>query len=193
MALIKCPLCNRYYDTNKSAGCPFCSHVSEPSFVQQTIPIDTEDEFQTDYIGDENKTQAYEEGTDSEEKTIDVFFSDEDYDPVTGWIVCIKGTVRGKSYELHMNRNFVGRDKLMDVSIPDDLQISRKNHLSIIYDTKSQSFYAKSEKGSLNINGEMAVHPVKLSENDILSFGNSEYVFIPYCNKERNWDNKNDK
>ena len=126
-------------------------------------------------------------------KRLAFFFAEEDYNPVTGWIVCVKGTVKGKSYELHMNRNFVGRDKLMDISIPDDLQISRKNHLSITYDFKSQSFYAKSENGSLSVNGKSADHLVKLNENDVLSFGKSEYVFVPYCTVERNWDSNHDQ
>jgi len=193
MALIKCQLCNRYYDDNKSSQCPFCLNVNESFNGQKTLPLDFETPPQYDFAGDESKTQAYDEGIDSDEKTIGVFFAEEDYNPVTGWIVCVKGTVKGKSYELHMNRNFVGRDKLMDISIPDDLQISRKNHLSITYDFKSQSFYAKSENGSLSVNGKSADHPVKLNENDVLSFGKSEYVFVPYCTVERNWDSNHDQ
>lgn len=197
MALIKCPFCNKYYDDNKNYRCPFCFENNlnnlEQNCNQKTMPIDYTDILQSDFAGNENKTQAYEEGNGSEEKTIGLFFSQEDFDPVTGWIVCIKGSVIGKSYQLHMNKNYIGRDKLMEVSIPDDLNISRKNHFSIIYDNKSKCFFAKIEMGSLSINGTNVNHPVKLKENDVLEFGKSKYIFIPYCNEERNWDNKNEK
>jgi hypothetical protein len=119
-----------------------------------------------------------------------VYFDEAEFNPITAWIVCIDGTVKGKCFEVHMERNFIGRDKLMDISIPDDLQISRENHLSITYDNKNFKFFAKGEKGTLIVNDKAVDCAVEIHENDVLEFGTSKYVFIPYCTNERNWNEK---
>lgn len=193
MSIKKCNICNQFYDDNNHNCCPYCSNnfafgiSSDISREAKTLPIDYTDDNRNSNI----KTEAYYENVDSEDKTIGLFFQEEDYNPVTGWIVCIKGTVKGKCYEIHMNRNFLGRDKLMDISIPDDLRISRENHLSITYDNKSNKYYIKDENGSVSVNFKAISSPIEIFENDILEFGDSQYVFIPYCTNERNW-NKND-
>lgn len=195
MALIKCSICNKYYDTNKHSTCPFCFSNSNQSYYDtSTKTVAVHENDYNDFEQNEMlKTQSYDDGIEENEKTIGIYFENEHYNPVTGWILCVKGTVKGKSYELHMNRNFIGRDKLMDISIPDDLLISRKNHLSITYDCKTHTFFANAENGSVYVNDSLIHHPVKLKENDILSFGESSYIFIPYCNDERNWENSNEK
>lgn len=191
MAIQKCPACGKFYDTNINQTCPYCSN----SFVQfnnvdmadqnaKTVPLD----FSDLDSGSDDKTVGMYDEIDEHDKTIGLFFQENDYNPVTAWIVCIEGTVRGKSYEVHLNRNFIGRNKLMDIAIPDDLQICRENHLSITYDNKSNRFFAKSEKGSLLINGKLIDSAVEIFENDILEFGESKYVFVPYCKKERVWN-----
>lgn len=193
MSITKCNICNQFFDDNNYQICPHCSGSfafnvnSDFSRDAKTISMDYSDISNNNDI----KTEAYYEKVDSEEKTIGLFFQEEDYNPVTGWIVCIKGTVKGKCYEIHMNRNFLGRDKLMDISVPDDLKISRENHLSITYDNKNCRFYVKNENGSVIVNKGTINSPVEIFENDILEFGDSKYIFIPYCTNERNW-NKND-
>jgi len=192
MAIIKCFVCNHFYDDVKYPACPHCAENAKPSFEpdfsgeSKTMPMDGGYAPGFDE-GDEAKTEAFYDDIEGENKTIGLFFQEEDYNPVTGWIVCVEGTVRGKSYEIHLNRNFIGRDKLMDITIPDDLQICRENHLSITYDLKSDRFFAKGEKGSLIINGKAVSGATEIFENDTLEFGQSKYVFIPYCSKERNW------
>ena len=190
MAIIKCSFCNHFYDDVKYQSCPHCADSAavpesgDEVFDSKTVPMDSEYGSNDDCA---QKTEAYYDEVEGGDKTIGLFFQEEDYNPVTGWIVCVKGTVRGKSYELHLNRNFIGRDKLMDITIPDDLHICRENHLSITYDIKSGKFFAKGEKGSLVINGTAVSGATEIFENDELEFGESKYVFIPYCSEERNW------
>lgn len=192
MAIIQCFNCNRFYDDIKNTACPFCSGSVMPAYNVgteedsiRTLPLEDYDVPLNNT--DDVKTEAFFDDVGSEDKTIGLFFQEEDYNPVTGWIVCVKGTVRGKSYELHLNKNFVGRNKLMDIPIPDDLQVNRDNHLSLTYDEKHNKFYAKSECGSLLVNGKLADAAVELAENDILEFGESKYIFVPFCTEERNW------
>ncbi len=197
MAIIKCSVCNKYYDDIKNAFCPHCSASQQfnNSFDANrdsvTIPLDLYD-YGSSSAAEQNdqKTEAYFDYVDDNEKTIGLFFQENDYNPVTAWIVCIEGTVKGKSYEIHLNKNYLGRDKLMDICIPDDLKVSRENHLSITYDDKNNRFFVKPENGSVAVNGALVTGPLEIFGNDEIEFGESKYVFIPYCNKERNWNNE---
>ena len=174
MAVVKCHNCNQFYDNEMYATCPYCNMSLQSEF------------YNTD--NDIAKTEAYYENVHSDDKTIGIYFQENDCNPVTGWLVCIEGTVRGKSYEIHMNRNFIGRDKLMDVAIPDDLLISRNNHLSLTYDQKSNRFFIKNESGSVTVNGNLIEKATEIFENDEIAFGESKYIFVPYCNNTRSWN-----
>ena len=57
-------------------------------------------------MADEMKTEAYGDAVRSEEKTIGLYFQEQDFDPVTGWLVCVSGTVRGRSFELAHESKF---------------------------------------------------------------------------------------
>ena len=54
----------------------------------------------------------------------------------------------------------------MDVAIPDDLLISRNNHLSLTYDQKSNRFFIKNESGSVTVNGNLIEKATEIFEND---------------------------
>ncbi len=138
-------------------------------------------------MADEMKTEAYGDAVRSEEKTIGLYFQEQDFDPVTGWLVCVSGTVRGRSFELHMNRNFIGRDRMMDIAITDDPRLCRQKHLSVTYDRRSDRFYIKNENGSVFVNDVPVQKAMELKENDTIHFGGGCYVFVPYCKQERGW------
>ncbi len=189
MAIIKCSVCRKFYDDSKNSECPHCA-----SSNYLFSAIDNEEKTQAmDYLYDSNntesKTQQYYEDVHEYDKTIGVFFSQYDFNPVTAWLVCIEGDLRGKSYEVHMNRNFVGRNKLMDIAVSDDLTVSRENHFSIVFEVKTNRFYVQSGEGSISVNGVSVNSSAEIFENDILEFGKSKYLFIPYCNERRNWNN----
>lgn len=169
MSLIKCNACNNYFDDEKNSTCPCCLS-----------------EYQNDDCG--IKTEAYYDNVLETDKTVGLFFQENNFNPVTGWIVCVSGNVRGKSYEIHTNRNFLGRDKLMDITVPDDLKICRENHLSFTYDIKSNRFFVKNENGFVSVNGDVINKATEIFDGDKIAFGESEYVFVPYCNKERRWN-----
>jgi hypothetical protein len=71
--------------------------------------------------------------------------------------------------------------------IPDKC-VSRKNHCSIVYDSKTYEFYFVHGNSPVMINKKFIETSVKLEENDLLNFGESEYIFIPYCKKGREWN-----
>ena len=53
--------------------------------------------------------------------------------PVTGWLVCICGEAKGKSYNIVSGLNYVGRRKDMDICIEGDISISRYRHAVVEY------------------------------------------------------------
>lgn len=57
-----------------------------------------------------------------------------DPDLVVGWLVCVSGPARGRSYELHTGRNFIGRAAIMDVALPEDTAVARERQASVIFD-----------------------------------------------------------
>jgi hypothetical protein len=60
--------------------------------------------------------------------TIGIFQKHTGMDPVVGWLVCIKGTNKGRDYRLHSDLNKLGRAPNMDVCIEGDEAIARENH-----------------------------------------------------------------
>lgn len=190
MAIIRCNQCNRFYDNEKNSFCPNCSKNQISSIPEQESRFE---ENKTEYYEEsesffvEQKTEAYSENVQDNEKTIGIYFSENEREPVTGWIVAVSGDEKGKSFEVHMNRNFVGRDKLSDIAVTADLKVKRKNHFSIIYDVKSNSFFIKSGEGTIIRNGKLIEDSSELVENDELEFGENKYIFIPYCKGDRKW------
>ena len=78
---------------------------------------------------------------DDPDKTMPIMGTEENADPVTGWLVCIEGTQYGKDYKIHSGKNFIGRADNMHIQILGDNAISRVNHAAIIYDAKNRSTY----------------------------------------------------
>lgn len=60
--------------------------------------------------------------------------------PVVGWLVCVKGEEKGKSFNLRNGRNKIGRSELMDVKLLRETTVSRTVQASIIYDSKERVF-----------------------------------------------------
>ena len=111
------------------------------------------------------------------------------FDPVVGWLVCIKGPNRGKDYRLHSGTNFIGRSKEMDICIENDQTISKCNAASISYDDRTKTFFI--EKGEvrnlLYLNGKPVRSDADIEIYDRIEIGSTELVFVPLCCEKFNW------
>ena len=111
------------------------------------------------------------------------------FDPVVGWLVCVKGPNRGRDYRLHSGTNFIGRSKEMDVCIENDQTISKKNAASISYDDRSKTFFI--QKGEvrnlLYLNGKPVRSDADIVAYDRLEIGSTELVFLPLCGENFDW------
>lgn len=188
MAIVQCPN-HHYYDNNRNDQCPYCEKLRSEQDAGKTL-----NEQQTSYMnlsvdaGEEQQTEGYGEEVSSFEKTIGVF-TDETQNLLTvGWLVCLSGGEKGKSYVIHPGRNFAGRSLDMDLVLSDDSSIARQKHFSIVYDPKSIEFYVVFGSGSTYVNGVPLASQQKLTEGDVIQAGHNRYMFIPFCKEGRDWN-----
>ena len=183
MAIVRCAN-GHYFDEAKYNSCPICGDAISSVFTKKQIIISTE--------GDSGKPQQMtqrfsEDSATNEDVTISLDMSKGKNALTTGWLVCIKGNSKGKSFPIRTGRCFIGRDYGMDIVIP-DREVSRINHASVVYDKKDNKFYFVHGTNPVMVNGEFIKDSIPLKEDDVLTIGNGEYVFIPFCKEGRNWN-----
>ena len=110
--------------------------------------------------------------------------------PITGWLVCIKGSNVGKAFPLVTGQNFIGRDSKMNVCLQNDRSVSRSKHGIIAYEPKNRCFYAQpGESHSLfYVNDKVVLNPIELKDRDKIEVGKHILVFVPFCDERFGWD-----
>lgn len=176
MAIIQCEF-GHYYDDEKYAECPHCEEqIGEGDLTMSFVE---EEERAHDKL-------AAMAGSD--ERTVGVFQARMKADPVVGWLVCMEGPERGRDYRIHTGRNFLGRSYGMDLTVRDDLSISREKHCSIVYDPKHGDFMLVPGEGTNTyVNSSLLKEPVRMEDGDAIGIGGSVFVFIAFCKGERTW------
>lgn len=111
------------------------------------------------------------------------------FDPIVGWVVCIDGPDKGKSYAIKMERNYIGRSSSMDIAIQNDASISRENHLCISYNPKNNSFtlIPGEKRGIVYLNENELYSHQELKQNDVIELGQTKLMFVPFCNDKFKW------
>ena len=187
MAIIKCDK-GHYYDDRRYSECPYCEKLQKAKgFDSSANENKTQYKYDIPAKGSGNVTQYYGEDVGDSEKTISIYHYEGDNLLVAGWLVCVSGPDKGRSCNVYSGRNFAGRSESMDIVFYGDKSISRERHFSIVYDPKSNSFFAVEGKGSAFINGELLTVKRELVENDRIEAGESEFCFVPFCKGERHW------
>ena len=109
--------------------------------------------------------------------------------PVVGWVVCVDGYHKGEDFRIQSGRNFIGRNPNMDVPLSGDTTVSRERHAIITYDPKGNTFFVQpgdsSELTYLNDAPLLTVSTLKAK--DKITVGQSELVFIPFCDENFIW------
>ncbi len=144
-----------------------------------TTPKDLEEIFKDEGY----QSEAEEEDTG---KTIGIFSMAK----VVGWLVCVKGSEKGKDFVLGSGRNFIGRSPSMDVSLMGDVSVSRENHAVITYNPRGNSFSISygTGHGIVYLNGEEVLVPMKLEPYDQIELGKTILIFIPFCGDNFKWE-----
>lgn len=112
-------------------------------------------------------------------------------DPVTGWLVVIKGLGRSRSLPLGYGIHPIGRAEDQRVPVRfGDKKISRRSHLEISYDSKGRAFYLAPGRGGSTLgylNGQPVLQPSLLSGGDRITLGDTELMFVPFCSRDFDW------
>lgn len=188
MAIIQCPN-KHYYDNQKFQECPHCKNLQGGAGEERSVPTVAKfnsGDTSNSYNSVTRRSYDYSEA-DNSGKTQSIYMKNKNSNPISGWLVCIKGENRGKSFELHIGNNFVGRSMKSDVII-NDLQVSRENHFSIIYEPKSCKFYVAPGASIIYLNSNRLDNSSPLKEDDVIQAGESKFVFIPFCREGRDWN-----
>ena len=122
-------------------------------------------------------------------KTVGMMQSQMGFDPVVGWLACVAGPSRGKSYTIRGGVNAIGRSERMDIVITGDLKISSENHAKISYSDKHNRFNLLPGEGRniVYLNDEEVFTPMPLRAYDLIDFGETKLLFVPLCGERFTW------
>lgn len=193
MGIKKCPN-GHFYDNEKYDFCPYCNNKnilnengqkkdkkSKFSLFEKTVA-----KFKSD--AKEDVTVSYNANELSDQQlTIAKNIVEGIGSPVSGWIVCIEGGEKGKSFEIRQGVNYVGRNSDMDIAFINEPTITRDKHFSLVFEPNKAETFLKAENGAVYLNDKYMDSVNKLKENDIITAGELKFIFIPYCNGERKW------
>lgn len=105
--------------------------------------------------------------------------ADADSTGSVGEIICIFGEGEGIKYPLHEGANRIGTGYQMDICLADDMQITRDNHCSIVYDVNKHKFTIVPTAGSLTyVNDVLLKQPRLLYEKDVFRIGRGNYKLV---------------
>ena len=181
MAVVRCEN-SHFYDDNRHSSCPHCVATSaSPDDAKTVSGANIESRALSQRLVDFGAVSP------GDEKTIGIYMKKHGQDPVTGWLVCVKGPEKGRDFRLHSGRNFLGRAPNMDISVAGDEQISRENHCTLVYEPKTQAFFLMPDSANTYLNGENITEAALLKDSDIIKAGASEFMFVPFCRKGREW------
>ena len=109
--------------------------------------------------------------------------------PVVGWLVCIEGPLRGTDFRIHNGYNYIGRDE-GDIHIQGDMQVSRKNHAMVAFDSSERVYYVGPAEGRnlIKVNGKTVMNPAELNSYDVISIGTTKMMFVALCGPHFGWD-----
>ncbi len=204
MKLEKCSN-GHFYDSDKYSSCPHCESgsqmetvsVSSAPVIDSTVTlghtqpveqhIKAADIVQPAAFNDPDdiKTVGYFNIKSSKEKDDDIAVN-----PVVGWLVCVKGKHIGQDFRLKAGRNYIGRTEEMDVALTKEPSVSRSRHASIVYDPRGGLFIAQvgDSKELFYLNGKAVLSPTEIKKNDIISVGDVDLMFIPFCDDAYKWE-----
>lgn len=133
--------------------------------------------------------QIEEKAETVDSKTVGRYTTD-NAEPTVGWLVSLKGSTQGMSFELNEGKNSIGRMRTNKVVLDSEQSVSREKHAYVIFDSKNNDFYVQSgETDKMTyLNSEPVLVPQKLAPYDKIELGDCELLFVPLCGDAFSWD-----
>lgn len=181
MNLKKCEN-GHYYDSDKYAECPRCkSREASPlkkasdSAPQKVVPQP-----------EAPQPAAVPEAASQQNAMV----QPKPKKKITGWLVCIKGELKGTVHELKSGRNTIGGTQAQDIVLAEDDQVARGCQMVVTYDPETRSFVANAgtSRELSYLNGQVVLFNQEMRNRDILQVGGETLLFIPLCGEDFAWD-----
>ncbi|MBQ9211533.1 MAG: FHA domain-containing protein [Clostridia bacterium] len=174
-----------FYDSSVYNECPYCGDKSLNSANPNVV--DREEIGATLPLNGATKSFPQDEGV-----TIPLD-DNQEIRPVVGWLVCVEGPNRGRSYEIHNENNFIGRSETMDINIQGDQGISRDKPVIVTYDSHTRSFFCgfMNGRGVVRLNGTPLLSTTVLKQGDVIEISKTRLMFIPLSSESFDWDWEN--
>lgn len=189
MAIVQCSH-GHYYDDTKNDFCPMCRRaegdiIEDP--IDRTLALMPDGEVEQQEIHLTGQGVEVSCGEDCE-KTVALSPGEEDWQRfLTGWVVCVKGPLRGKDFRVFRGFNRIGRDPDSDICILDPT-VSGYAHCSVVYDDRSNQFYLVPGKGTATyLRGNMLQKAEMIRDGERFCIGNSELELAVFCKGEHVW------
>lgn len=132
---------------------------------------------------------------ENDNKTVAIYKQKYGMDPVVGWLVCVEGPEKGKDYRLYNKINTIGRSEDNDVVLEKEQTVSQRNHARLAYDAKHNNFQIIPGDGSniAYVNDAPLYIPQLLSAYDVIEFGGTKLMFVPFCTAQFQWNQEDKK
>ena len=156
----QCPDGHHYNAVTNGEICPICGKKLDPPTPEELTP------------------EELQEQTYLDEKSW-----------VCGWLVCIKGANKGRGYEIHDGKNFIGSASSMDIQIVGDKRVERLNHAVITYDSKTRTvlLIPGDSHGMVYLQEQAIFEPKELEAFSEVEIGESIFIFAPLCSGDFDW------
>ena len=109
---------------------------------------------------------------------------------VVGWLVAVEGPYVGKSFELHHEYNYIGRET-GDIKLAKDPKVSRVKNAWVMYSGRNNRFKFGAGESSnivyINDDELAANASVTLKPYDQIEIGDSKFRFVPFCSEQFQW------
>lgn len=188
MGVVQCQR-GHFYDDRKFRSCPYCeNHMGDNDSVTVSMKDEVISRAPVNVLMEDHKKY---EGVYDAGKTVALFSKEKGNDFVTGWLVCISGPEKGRSWELHYGFNRLSRSTgpQVDISLEEDTLVTRDCHCSIVYEYNKNVFYLVPEEGYLvYLDDEFVSKAVEIHTGDIIKVGSSELEFVAFCREDRKWE-----
>lgn len=208
-----------YYDPSKYDRCPHCfarSSGMEAEYTVAKTPVDEQvmQAYDLDYGEQEQPIESPRRRREEpapvqqvqpvvevsrpvpepmpEEESVTVARVEKQtgVNPPVGWLVQITGAGKGKAYEIHSERNSIGRSSAMDICIKGDVGISRDTNGVLSYNPRNRAFHLIPGEGKaiIYVNDQELLGPVELKAYDCIEISDTALLFIPLCGERFAWE-----
>ena len=169
--------------------------LEEAEEAPEEEPVSFEEEAANPFFIPEISFEENTDGQDSEGlvddlKTIELPV-DEDYTvclKTAGWLVCVEGEEAGRSMVIYDGINTI-HPQGEGLSISHARDTSDGKEAAVIYNNESGQFRIQIGFSGLMIyvNDSLVLQPAQLRDRDRISWGSSEYIFVPFCDDNFRW------